>query len=143
MKSKYFRLFAFFPIFAAFALLAAGAPSFAQTDRATLEGTVTDPSGGTISGANVKVTAVDTGISQERKTNSSGYYRFPGLPVGQFTVTVSNSSFKTKVIEQVILQVGETHTLDVSLTVGVIEEKVLITAEAGPSERTYRLRPRR
>ena len=74
---------------------------------------MTDPSGGTISGANVKVTAVDTGISQERKTNSNGYYRFPGLPVGQFTVAVSNTSFKTKVIEQVTLQVGETHTLDV------------------------------
>jgi len=136
MKSTYCRLFAYFSIFAAFALLATGAPSFAQTERATLEGTVTDPSGGAISGANVKVTAVGTAISQERKTNSSGYYRFPGLPVGQFTVTVSNPSFKTKVIEQVILLVGETHTLDVSLTVGEIEDKVLITAEAGPAERT-------
>src|SRR4029077_16451066 len=111
-------------------------PSRAQTDRATLEGTVTDPSGGTISGANVLVTAVDTGISQERKTNSSGYYRFPGLPVGQFTVTLSNTSFKTKVIEQVTLQVGETHTLDVSLVVGEVAEKVQINAEIGPAERT-------
>ena len=117
-------------------LLLGGAPLIAQTDRATLEGTVTDPSGGTISGANVSVTAVDTGISQERKTNSSGYYRFPGLPVGQFTVTVSNISFKTKVIEQVILQVGETHTLDVSLVVGEVAEKVEIKAETGLAERT-------
>src|SRR5580692_2965098 len=117
-------------------LLLGGAPLIAQTDRATLEGTVTDSSGGTISGANVSVTAVDTGISQERKTNSSGYYRFPGLPVGQFTVTVSNTSFKTKVIEQVMLQVGETHTLDVSLVVGDVGEKVEIKAETGLAERT-------
>src|SRR5580704_18368260 len=137
MSFKRCQQYMMFAFFLGAGLLLGGAPLIAQTDRATLEGTVTDPSGGTISGASVSVTAVDTGISQERKTNSSGYYRFPGLPVGQFSVTVSNSSFKTKVIEHVILQVGETHTLDVSLTVGVIEEKVLITAEAGPSERTY------
>ena len=123
-------------LFVLSAILLFALPSRAQTDRATLEGTVTDPSGGTISGANVLVTAVDTGISQERKTNSSGYYRFPGLPVGQFTVTVSNTSFKTKVIEQVTLQVGETHTLDVSLAVGEVAEKVEINAETGPIERT-------
>src|SRR5579863_8565537 len=135
MSFKRCRNFSIFAFFAALTLLCSGTNAFAQTDRATLEGTVTDPSGGTISGANVKVTAVDTGISQERKTNSSGYYRFPGLPVGEFTVTVSNTSFKTKVIEQVTLQVGETHTLDVALVVGEVSEKVEIKAEAGPAER--------
>src|SRR5580704_7457389 len=118
MRFQHCQRYAIFVFFLGIALLVSGRNSLAQTDRATLEGTVTDPSGGTISGATVQVTAADTGISQERRTNSSGYYRFPGLPVGQFTVTVSNTSFKTKVIEQVILQVGETHTLDVSLVVG-------------------------
>ena len=136
MSFKHCRQYSILAFFAAIALLSSGTASFAQTDRATLEGTVTDPSGGSISGANVTVTAVDTGISQERKTNSNGYYRFPGLPVGQFTVTVSNTSFKTKVIEQVTLQVGETHTLDVPLVVGEISERVEIKAESGPAERT-------
>src|SRR5580704_16054172 len=135
MSFKHCRRYSILRFLAAFALLCSGTACFAQTDRATLEGTVTDPSGGSISGANVAVTAVDTGISQERKTNSNGYYRFPGLPVGQFTVTVSNTSFKTKVIEQVTLQVGETHTLDVALDVGQISERVEIKAEAGPAER--------
>jgi hypothetical protein len=136
MSFKHCRQYSIFAFFLAIALLSSGRASFAQTDRATLEGTVTDPSGGTISGADVKITVVDTGISQERKTNSNGYYRFPGLPVGQFTVTVSNTSFKTKVIEQVTLQVGETHTLDVALVVGEISERVEIQAETGPAERT-------
>jgi len=47
-------------------------PSYAQTNRATLEGTVTDPSGATISGARVKISAIDTGLTQERTTNSNG-----------------------------------------------------------------------
>jgi hypothetical protein len=136
MSFKHCRPYRTSAFFVAIALLSSGMACFAQTDRATLEGTVTDPSGGTISGADVKVTLVDTGISQERKTNANGYYRFPGLPVGQFTVTVSNASFKTKVIEQVTLQVGETHTLDVALVVGEISEKVEIQAETGPAERT-------
>jgi Carboxypeptidase regulatory-like domain len=110
--------------------------SRAQTNRATLEGTVTDKSGGTVSGASVKITEVSTAISQERKTNSNGYYRFPGLAVGEYAVTVSNASFKTKILEHVELHVGETHTLDVPLEVGAVEEKVEITAEASPVERS-------
>src|SRR5580704_14122176 len=135
MSFKHWRQYSIFAFFLAIALLSSATASLAQTDRATLEGTVMDPSGGTISGADVKVTVVDTGISQERKTNTNGYYRFPGLPVGQVTVTVSNTSFKTKVIEQVTLEVGETHTLDVALDVGQISERVEIKAEAGPAER--------
>ena len=142
MRFQHCQRYAIFVLFLGIALLFSGTNSLAQTDRATLEGTVTDPSGGSISGATVQVTAIDTGISQERKTNSNGYYRFPGLPVGQFTVTVSNTSFKTKVIDQVTLQVGETHTLDVSLVVGEITEKVEINAETGLAERTSWLRPR-
>ena len=111
-------------------------PSMAQTDRAVLEGTVTDSTGGAISGALVRATAVATGITQERRTNSNGYYRFPGLAVGEYSVSVSNASFKTKVVDHVVLQVGETHTLDASLEIGAIEEKVKITAEAGPAERS-------
>src|SRR3984893_7384177 len=81
-------------------------PSMAQTDRATLEGTVTDASGGTISGAKISITAVDTGLSYERETNSSGYFRFPGMAIGVYTATVSTSGFKTRTMEGVQLQTG-------------------------------------
>ena len=111
-------------------------PLAAQTDRATLEGTITDPTGGTIPGANITVTAVATGISQMRKTNSHGYYLFPGLAVGEYTISVSNPGFKTKTLENVSVQVGETHTLDIQLSVGEVSEKVVVNAEAEPAERT-------
>jgi len=111
-------------------------PSFAQTNRATLEGTVMDPSGATISGASVKILAVDTGLTQERTTNPIGQYRFPGIATGKYTVSVSNSGFKTKVIEDVVLDAGQTRTLDVSLQIGVASEKVDVVAEAGPAERS-------
>ncbi len=108
----------------------------AQTDRATLEGTVTDPSGATISGARVKILAAETGITQERTTNPNGQYRFPGIAIGAYTVSVSNSGFKTKVVESVVLDVGQTRTLDVSLQIGEATEKIDVVADVGPSERS-------
>jgi len=63
----------------------------AQIDRAVLEGTVTDSTEAAIVGASVKIVAVDTGISQEQRTNSKGYYRISGLAVGRYTVTVTDS----------------------------------------------------
>ena len=96
----------------------------AQIDRAVLEGTVNDASGAVIRGARVQVLAADTGIGQEQQTNSNGYYRFPGLAVGRYTVTVTGTGFKTHVIEQVVVQVGQTRTLDIRLEVGALSEKV-------------------
>jgi hypothetical protein len=118
-------------------LLALATPVlFAQIDRAVLEGTVTDPSERVIFGATVKALAVDTGIVQQQATNSKGYYRFPGLAVGRYTVTATGAGFKTKVIEDVILQVGQTRTLDSSLQVGTTTEMVDVRATNAPSERS-------
>jgi len=117
-------------------LTISGVAALAQIDRAVLEGVVKDSTGASMVGASVKILAVDTGISQEQKTNSNGYYRFPGLAVGQYTVAVSSDKFKTKVIEDVTLRIGHTHTLDVTLEVGAIAEKVEVYATAAPSERS-------
>src|ERR1700722_11405332 len=136
-KSFSLRLqFAAVPILGIF-LLVLGTPAlFAQVDRAELEGTVTDSSGRVIAGATVKALAVDTGISEQQPTNSKGYYRFPGLGVGRYKVTVGDPGFKTKVIDDVVLQVGQTHTLDIELVVGAIKEEVEVHATNAPSERT-------
>jgi hypothetical protein len=107
----------------------------AQVDRAVLEGTVTDVSGAAIVGAAVKIVSVDTGTSQEQHTNSKGYYRIPGLAVGRYTITVTNAGFKTRVIEGVDLEVGQTRTLDPKLDVGAINEKIEVKATVAPSER--------
>lgn len=108
----------------------------AQVDRAVLEGTVTDPSGRVISGASVIIVAGETGLTQEKKTNADGYYRFPGLAVGTYWVTASNAGFRTTVIKNVKLQVGQTHTLDVQLPVGGMTEKIEVSASNAPVERS-------
>jgi hypothetical protein len=112
------------------------ATAAAQIDRATLEGTVTDPTGAVVIGATVRIVAVETGLTQERNTNASGYYRFPGIARGEYTVSVSNLGFKTKVIEEINVKVGETHTLDIKLEVGQLSEKVQVNVEGDPEERS-------
>jgi hypothetical protein len=116
-------------------LMIASVGASAQIDRAELEGTVNDASGAVIRGARVQVLAADTGISQEQQTNSNGYYRFSGLAVGRYTVTVTVTGFKTHVIEQVVVQVGQTRTLDIRLVVGAVAEKVEVKASDEPENR--------
>src|SRR6201993_1166223 len=123
-------------LLAAMPFLFVGAPTaFAQVDRAELEGTITDASGGVIVSATVKIVAVDTGLSQEQQTNSKGYYRFPGLAVGKYKVTASGSGFKDKIVEDVVLRVGQTRTLDVQLGVGAINEQIEVKATLSPADR--------
>jgi hypothetical protein len=124
-------------LLAGFVLVLATMPvAFAQVDRAELEGTVSDPSGGVIVGATVKVVAVDTGLSEQQTTNSKGYYRFPGLAVGKYRVTTAATGFKTKLVEDVVLRIGQVHTLDVQLAVGAINEQIEVNATNAPSNRT-------
>src|SRR5579862_8215009 len=124
-------------LFTALLALAATPAAYSQVDRAVLEGTVTDQSGSVIPGATAHVVAIDTGLAQEQPTNSKGYYRFPGLAVGDYKVTVIKQGFKTKVVEDVVLRVGETHTMDVQLSVGAINEQIDVQATSEPSDRTF------
>jgi hypothetical protein len=106
--------------------------ALAQVDRAVLEGTVKDASGAVVGGAEVKIRSVELGLDYERPANANGYYRFPGLAVGNYSVTFTHSGFKTKTFEAVALQVGQTRTLDATLEVGLVSEKVDVQADAVP-----------
>ena len=123
-------------LLALFLLTIASVGASAQIDRAELEGTVRDSSGAVVAGASVKVVAVATGLNSEQPTNSVGYYRIPGLAVGRYTVTVSSNGFKTTVVRNVILEVGETHTQDIRLPVGAVTEKVEVNASNEMTNRT-------
>jgi len=93
-------------------------PLVAQVDRATLNGTVTDPSGAVIVGAKVDAISVTTGKEREVLTNPQGIYVIPALPAGTYTFTFSREGFETARFDDVELRVGQTLTLDAQLKVG-------------------------
>ena len=89
---------------------------FAQVDRATLTGTVTDPTGAVVPGANVEVRAPATGLHRDVKTGAAGNYTFAGLPIGNYVVVVSFEGFTPVSVKDVQLEVGDNRTLDVRLS---------------------------
>lgn len=109
---------------------------FAQVDRATLSGVVTDPSGATMANASISLEASATGFHRATTTASDGSYRLPGLPVGNYAVTVSKEGFRPSKIENVTLTVGQTRTLDAQLSVGAVTTAVEVAAAATPLDQT-------
>ncbi len=102
----------------------------AQSELATLAGTVTDQSGAVVAGANVKVTNEGTNIATTVQTNENGRYFAPSLKPGVYTVAASRSGFKTVVNSGVTLQVNQAARLDLTLQVGEVTETVTVSGEA-------------
>ena len=90
-------------ILVALLLLAVGL--FAQ-DRATLTGTVTDPSGAAIPNATVKAVNTATNSTSETKTTSDGLYAIPYLFPGVYNIEVTAPGFQTLKREAITLEVG-------------------------------------
>ena len=67
----------------------------AQTFRGTILGTVTDASGALVSGANIAVKNVNTGLERTTQTTADGSYSVPELPIGTYTVIISQAGFQT------------------------------------------------
>jgi hypothetical protein len=87
------------------ALLVAGSAA-AQETRGTISGTVRDKDG-VLPGANVKITNVDTSVSQQLVTNASGYFEAPLLIAGTYEVSVEMPSFKSFRQTGIQLAVGQ------------------------------------
>ena len=108
----------------------------AQTDRATLEGTVTDANEAVIPQAGVQITAVATGLREEKQAIHTVNTTSQAWQIGRYLVEVSRPGFTTQKIENVNLQVGETRTLDVVLKVSEKEETITVQAQDEPYERS-------
>jgi len=115
--------------YAGVALLVLGAVCFAGVS-ASISGTVRDPSGAAVTGANVTASNTDTGISQSQKTNSAGFYSFQTLPLGHYEVSVQQSGFKGYKKTGLVLDVDAALVVDVALQVGEVRELVQVQSEA-------------
>src|SRR5438445_633682 len=98
---------------------------FAQ-DTASITGTVTDPSGAAVKGAQVRVSSPDRGIDHTVPTNDSGDYLVAGLPPGPVDVAVTAQGFKKFEAKGVILRVGQKARADVALQVGATKEEITV-----------------
>jgi hypothetical protein len=112
--------------------LAALFPVYAQSQLGTgaLSGTVQDTRGAVIAGATVTVTNEDTGLTRTSTTKEAGQFTVPVLPVGTYTVRVTQAGFAATEQKGLVVNVGGTATLRIELKPGAIDEVVNVTAEA-------------
>src|SRR5207249_7392793 len=94
----------------------------------SFSGTVSDKTGSVISGATVTVTSQGTGLSRETKTDDTGHYLTPLLPVGNYTIRVNSQGFKTVEQTDIRLQVNEQREVDFTLVLGSVTEAVEVSA---------------
>src|SRR5260370_3995987 len=100
----------------AFASLAVALMWGAVTGR--ISGTVKDPTGAVVPNAQITVVETQTGIKTESKTDSSGTYSFPSLPVGHYDLEVKASGFKDFRQTGLILDVNTALLVDIPLQLG-------------------------
>ena len=104
--------------------------SLLAQDTASITGTVTDPSGAAVKGAQVRVSSTDRGIDRTVPTNDSGDYLVAGLPPGSVNVAVTASGFKKFEATGVALRVGQKARTDITLQVGATTTVVEVEGAA-------------
>src|ERR1700721_309730 len=120
--------------FALFLLLYSTVSLLAQTDRGTLTGTVTDPSGRRIVGADLLIKSLATGVERSTKTDGAGVYVVTSLATGNYQVTVGAPGFSQAIFDTVSLDVGQIRTLDAKLSVSGGVARVDVQPDAGLSK---------
>lgn len=122
------RMDAPYPVVVLCLLFAVGI--FGQDSRGSISGTVTDPQGASVPGAQVVITNAGTNAESRTATNETGLFVVPLLNPGTYNVTVESSGFRKVVRNGLELNVGARLSLELTLEVGQLADSVEVTAEA-------------
>src|SRR5207237_10486998 len=107
-------------------LLLSAPAAFAQTDRGTLTGTVSDTTGAGIPGVAIEAKNVQTGATYQAGSSETGNYTLAQLPAGTYELSANLPGFKRYVRSGIIVSVATTLRIDVALEVGVAGDSVTV-----------------
>ena len=96
----------------------------------SISGVVTDPSGAVVSGATVVATNIQTGITNTVVTDDKGFYSFQSLPIGTYTLGVSQTGFKNYSKTDLVVDANSALRADAVLQLGAASEKVEVTSDS-------------
>ncbi|HYR74485.1 MAG TPA: TonB-dependent receptor [Pyrinomonadaceae bacterium] len=103
----------------------------AQTFRGGIQGTVTDPNGAVVPGAEVTITSPDTGLTRTIVTDDSGTYSVSELPIGSYRIIVKKSGFQSPPVSARV-EVATTTRADVQLAVAAATVDWVVVADQEP-----------
>jgi len=104
--------------------------ALAQSERGTIAGTVTDPSGAAIPGAKVVVTNKNTNTSNSTVSNEVGNYTVPNLAPGDYNLRVEHQGFKASAITDIVVNATASLRADITMEVGATQQTVEVSATA-------------
>ena len=107
-----------------------GPLAWAQNFRGGISGSVTDPTGAVVPGAQVGALATSTNTSYKTITSSAGEFSFADLPLGDYTVSVSAPSFAAEIIKNVPVTAGVTYALAIKVSVQSASQTVEVQADS-------------
>jgi Carboxypeptidase regulatory-like domain len=105
-------------------VLACVVSAAAQVTTGNVAGTVTDPQGAAVPGAEVTLTDKGTGQSQTQQTSDTGEFRFSNLQPGTYNITIKAQNFKALSLTDVRVSLGQTTDVPAQLTIGLAGETV-------------------
>src|SRR6266550_3118474 len=118
-------------VFSVFFLLLASVNAFAQAGAtAQISGVVKDASGGVLPGVTVTATQTDTGLKRDATTETDGSYSLLHLPPGPYRVEAMLQGFRSFQQTGIVLQVGASPTINVTMTIGQVAETITVQANA-------------
>lgn len=103
---------------------------YAQVDIGSISGTVVDSSGAAVPGVQVTETNQGTQSRQTTTTNNSGYYVFPNLPVGSYTITTEAKGFQEFIRKGILLNAASHLTVPIQLALGAVTQTIVVTESA-------------
>ncbi len=110
-------------------LLLACASLQGQSTYGTVAGSVTDPSGAAIPGAQVTLTNIGTQEARQQPSGSEGLYQFVNVIPGQYRIDVQKDGFKHFTRQPVVVEVQQNVRIDVPLPIGELSQTVEVNAE--------------
>ena len=127
-ETRKFWLFAGFLVCAV--CLVSAHQAFGQATTGTISGTVQDGQGGVVAGATVNVRNLDTNLKRSQVTESDGRFRFLGLAIGPYELTVEHTGFARYVRGPIMLLLNQDAVVNPTLEVAAATEVVTVSEDA-------------
>jgi hypothetical protein len=119
-----------------FLLIHTVSPGLQADVTGSIQGTVTDSSAGVLQNVEVTATNLETNSHDKSRSDASGQYHLLALPVGRYKVEASSPGFQSFLVTGIELTVNEQRRVDITLSVGNVQEQIQVNAAALQVETT-------
>jgi len=109
---------------------------WSQTQLGTVSGTITDPTGAVMPDVSVTIVSQGTGLKRSALTDTTGEYRFAGLPIGNYSLRIEKAGFQSQVREGVELSSASEVMINSQLAISDLQQQTTVSANVAAIDST-------